>query len=89
LALLGQARAFEGAADAAARQLTKMTAGNEMKIRVNDFVRDGIIISLEPDRTTTLPAIRGAGSQADAAQYVGVVLPGAGHDISNYLINNP
>jgi hypothetical protein len=60
-----------------------------MKIRVNDFVRDGIIISLKPDRTTTLPAIRGAGSQADAAQCVGVVLPGAGHNISNYWINNP
>ena len=46
-----QARASEGGAvDAAARQLAKTTAGNAMKIRVNDFVLDGIVISLEPNR---------------------------------------
>jgi hypothetical protein len=74
---LAQAWTSEGTADAAARQLAKMTAGSEMKIRVNDLLRDGIIISLEPDRSTTLPAIQRAGSQAGATQYVGVVLPGA------------
>jgi hypothetical protein len=74
---LAQAWTSEGTADAAARQLAKMTAGSETKIRINDLLRDGIIISLEPDRSTTLPAIQRAGSQADAAQYVGVVLPDA------------
>jgi hypothetical protein len=63
-----------------------------MKIRVNDFVRNGIIVSLEPDRHVTVPANRGAGSQAATAQCVGVVLPGAqigAVDVSNYLINTP
>jgi hypothetical protein len=63
-----------------------MTAGNEMKIRVNDFVRDGIIISLEPDRDVTITRDPGAGSQADAAQCVGVVLPGAQMGLGIYPI---
>ena len=69
-----------------------MTAVNAIKIRVNDCVPNGIIVSLDPDRKVTVPAIRGTGSQADTAQCVGVVLPGAqivAMDISNYLINTP
>ena len=62
-----------------------------MNIRVNDFVPDGIIVSLEPDpaRQVTLPAKRGTDSQADTAQCVGVVLPRSLMDISNYWINTP
>jgi len=71
-----------------------MTAGNAAaaKIHVIDFVRNVIIVSLEPDRYLTVPAIRSPGSQAHTSQRVGVVLPWNPNwrpDISNYLINTP
>ena len=63
-----------------------ITAGNAMKIRVNDFVRDGIVISLEPDRefdSTREPGRRQSGRHGSVCRACPTEGPVGALDISN------
>jgi hypothetical protein len=39
---------IEEPADAVAKQLAKINTGNEHRIRVLEFIHDGIVVSLKP-----------------------------------------